>query len=64
MAKRQHHKGKKRPRSWHRGEVEARHWRGLALPDLATGADPTAGEPTPVHRARRTGKQRPRGEAV
>lgn len=63
MGKRQHHKGMKRPRSWHRGQTEARHWRRLDLPDLRTGADPTTGEPTPVHRQRRTGKQQ-RGEAV
>lgn len=64
MAKRQHFKGKKRMKSWHRGQSEARRWRGSDLPDLGTGADPTAGEPAPLHHRRRTGKQQPRGEAV
>lgn len=51
MSKRQHHRGKKRPKSWHRGKGEARHWDAQRdLPDLGTGADPTSGQPTPLRR--------------
>lgn len=54
---RQHHKGKKRMKSWHRGQSEARLWARVELPDLGTGAEPTSGQPQPIHRNRRTGKQ-------
>lgn len=60
MTRRQHFKGKKRMKSWHRGRSEARRWVRTLLPDLGSGADPTEGAPTPLH----TGKQQPRGEAV
>ena len=62
MGKRQHHKGLKRPRHWHRGKGEARRWAHLRLPDLETGADPT-GQPVANHLQRRTGKQQ-RGDAL
>jgi hypothetical protein len=45
---RQKGKGHKRPKAWHRGAGEARLWRSADLPDVATGADPTAGAPTPL----------------
>jgi len=61
--RRQHHKGRKRLKSWHRGQVEATRWRRILLPDLGTGADPTAGAPRPIHQSRRTGKQQ-RGDAI
>lgn len=51
MGKRQHHKGKKRPKTWHRGRTEVARWRRVAdLPDLGSGADPTSGAPTPLRR--------------
>jgi hypothetical protein len=50
--RRQKGKGSKRLKSWHRGRGEARRWRTVArrLPELGTGADPTAGEPVPYPR--------------
>lgn len=54
MSKRQHHRGKKRPKSWHRGQGESRRWGRVALPDTGTHADPTAGTPIPL---RRKGRQ-------
>lgn len=61
MSKRQHHRGKKRPKAWHRGRTEARQWqRHGDLPDLGTGADPTTGAPSP---RRRSGRQKP-GDAL
>jgi hypothetical protein len=51
----QKHKGRKRPKHWHRGQSEARRWQATQLPDVGSGADPTAGAPTPVHRARPAG---------
>jgi len=62
VTRRQHHRGKKRLKGWHRGRGEARRWAATDLPDLQTGADPTQGEPAPIHRSRRTGKQQ-HGEA-
>lgn len=45
--RRQKHKGLKRPKSWHRGAVEARRWAATQLPDVGSGANPTAGTPRP-----------------
>lgn len=60
MTRPQKHKSWKRPRSWHRGPVEARRWHATALPDVGSGADPTAGTP---RRLRRNGTTRP-GDAL
>ena len=56
-ARRQKGKDHKRAKSWHRGRGEARRWQLVRLPDTATGADPTAGAPTPL---RRNGTAHPR----
>lgn len=61
--RRQHFKGRKRLKSWHRGQAEGRRWARTALPDLNTGADPTTGTPQPIHLERRTGKQQ-RGDSI
>jgi len=50
VSRRQHHRGKKRLKGWHRGKGEARNWGRIDLPDLGTGADPTSGEPAPLRR--------------
>jgi hypothetical protein len=52
MSRRQHHRGKKRPRSWHRGKSEHARWQrfGQQLPELGTGADPTTAEPVRLRR--------------
>ena len=59
----QHSKGKKRPRDWHARLSEERAWAAILLPEVDSGADPTTGEPVPVHKHRRTGNMR-RGDAV
>lgn len=61
--RRQKPKGRKRPREWHRGQGEADRWDATPLPDVASGADPTTGEPMPVHLHPRTGKQQ-RGDTA
>jgi hypothetical protein len=48
VTRRQHHRGKKRLKAWHRGRGEARRWARSVLPDVGSGADPTAGQPGPV----------------
>lgn len=49
MTRRQHHRGKKRPKSWHRGKTEARGWaKARELPYVGSDADPTTGAPTPL----------------
>jgi len=48
--RRQKHKGRKRPKHWHRGAGEARRWAVLRLPDVGSGADPTSGAPQPRNR--------------
>lgn len=45
MTKRQHGKGKKRLRGWHRGRNVGRAAARRPLPDVGSGADPTAGVP-------------------
>jgi hypothetical protein len=50
----QRSKGRKRPRSWHRGQGEADRWKTIELPDLGTDTPPT-GAPIPVHRNRGPG---------
>jgi hypothetical protein len=69
MAKRQHFKGKKRMKSWHRGHGEARRSEAAqrSLPDVGSGADPTAGAPVGLNRRNiRTGgsKNRARGDSL
>lgn len=56
MSRRQHHRGKKRPKHWHRGHNEARQWKRTELPDLGTGADPTSGAPRPLRRKQSGGR--------
>lgn len=48
MGRSQKGKSKKRPKSWHRGHVEARAFKKNELPDVGSGADPTSGVPKPV----------------
>lgn len=48
MGRSQKGKSKKRPKSWHRGHVEARAFKKNELPDVGSGADPTSGAPKPV----------------
>lgn len=60
MSRRQHFKGKKRMKGWHRGRTEAGRWARTQLPDVGSGADPTTGTPAPL---RRTGG-RNRGDAL
>jgi hypothetical protein len=47
VTRRQKHKGRKRPKHWHRGAGEARRWAALRLPEVGSGADPTTGAPQP-----------------
>lgn len=64
MTRRQKGKGNKRPRAWHHGRAAGRDGgRALAaLPDLATGADPTAGAPVPLRtKGNRSGPRAARG---
>jgi hypothetical protein len=44
VTRRQHHRGKKRLKGWHRGRGEARRWARSVLPDVQSGADPTTGQ--------------------
>lgn len=59
---RQDFKGKKRLKSWYRGRTEADRWQRVArlLPDVDSGADPTAGAPSKP----RTVGNRNRGDAA
>lgn len=50
MSRRQRGKDHKRSRSWHRGRSEFIRWRSVQLPDVRSGADPTAGAPRPLRR--------------
>jgi hypothetical protein len=63
MRRPQRGKGNKRRKHWHRGQGEARRWLRSQLPDVGSGADPTGGEPAPVHRSRRSGDTH-RGDAL
>ncbi len=56
--RRQKGKHRKRAKAWHRGAGEARRWSALALPDVASGADPTTAQPVP-HRNGRPRKDTP-----
>jgi hypothetical protein len=49
-----HHKpkGHKRPKSWHRGQVESHRWQAVDLPEVDSGANPTTGKPAPWRRGR------------
>lgn len=64
MNRRQKGKGSKRRKRWHRGRGEARLFdRALTeLPDVASGADPTTGEPIPLRRD--SGPSRLHGDAL
>jgi hypothetical protein len=62
MNKRQHFKGSKRLRRWHRTGAEDRRFARTRLPDVGSGADPTAGVPIPVRRG--PGGRYHRGETV
>jgi hypothetical protein len=42
-------KGKRRPKHWHRRD-EIDRWDAADLPDVGSGADPTAGTPRPPRR--------------
>jgi hypothetical protein len=61
---RQHGKGGKRLKRWHRGKGEARRWRDIerTMPDLGTGAAPEDAAPPQV--AHRGPGKRWRGEAA
>jgi hypothetical protein len=48
-----HPRGKKRPKHWHVSDI-ARRWARTHLPEVGSGADPTAGEPTPLRGKART----------
>lgn len=54
MGKRQHAKGKKRPRGWHRGGKNGNGHRLASLldrwPDLGVDPDPELSRPKPAHR--------------
>jgi hypothetical protein len=51
-------KGGKRRRDWHHTSQSdvMRDYKPESLPDLGTGADPTAGTPTPLRRGGRRGR--------
>jgi hypothetical protein len=50
--RRQHGKGSKRPKHWHRGHGEARRWADIehGWPELDTDADPVPAAPVPLRR--------------
>lgn len=63
MTKRQAGKGKKRRKSWHRRGEEKRFYRD-PLPEVGSGADPTAGAPIPLARTGKTTGTKRRGQSL